>query len=122
MTRELGNAKTLTKWNWKRKVQSLKAEKLKSAPKMGDNTKIIVWVVLLVVLAGAAIVVALKKKNRRNKNVGVVSVPDYDGKYCCRRISGTGKSRSTKCKHRKGHGAFQEYSCGSDYRGAESKS
>lgn len=58
----------------------------------------------------------------KNQNVGVVSVPDYDGKHRCRRISGTGKSRSTKCKHRKGHGAFQEYSCGSDYRGAESKS
>ena len=61
---------TLTKdqgtGNAKQNGQSLKAEKLKSAPKMGDNTKIIVWVVLLV-LAGAAIVVALKKKNRRNK-------------------------------------------------------
>ena len=61
---------TLTKdqgtGNAKQNGQSLKAKKLKSAPKMGDNTKIIVWVVLLV-LAGAAIVVDLKKKHRRNK-------------------------------------------------------
>lgn len=39
---------TLTKdqgtGNAKQNGQSLKAEKLKSAPKMGDNTKIIVWV------------------------------------------------------------------------------